>query len=127
MEDKKQEAIEKAYSKLGMPVPEFSDENGWTGVSIFQLANVSEILYETKTDGKTCIARPISLKGLENNNGWISINSEDDLPKENGNYWVIGFGLDHPIIEYYFKEEKHTWLKVVTHYQPVIEPSKPIY
>ena len=58
---------------------------------------------------------------------WIKIESEDDLPKEENGYWVIGNnGLDG-IMHF---EKSFNWLKEwkeVTHYQPVIRPKPPIY
>ena len=41
-------------------------------------------------NGSDLIYRPKSLANIENNNGWISINSESDLPKTiNGGLWEI--------------------------------------
>jgi hypothetical protein len=40
--------------------------------------------------------RPKSLDGIENNNGWIKIESKDDLPKK-GKYW--GFTKDKKYIQ----------------------------
>ena len=39
---------------------------------------------ERKFNGVVYSYRPKSLQGIENNNGWIKIESEKDLPKEKG-------------------------------------------
>lgn len=62
----------------------------------------------------------------ETNNGWIKIESEDDLPK-------IDFHT-----QYWLSDGKSTWIETitlnhkigrekVTHYQPIIKPQPPIY
>ena len=68
-----------------------------------------------------------------NNNGWIKIESESDLPKESGEYWTyekngsidIRFFMYMPKIwdihEMEFEQPN------VTHYQPITKPLKPIY
>jgi hypothetical protein len=78
--------------------------------------------------------RPKSLAGIETNNGWTCIESEDDLPKEKGDYWVIWDG--RIVITYWYgkdnqyadlEKQNRDWMKVVTHYQPIIKPLPPIY
>lgn len=132
MKTAKNKAISEAYQALGMSVPEHSDENGWVGVSVLQLAHVQELFYETKTDGKTLMARPILLSGLETNNGWIRIESEEDLPKEDCEYHLGYFKEDVS-----FFMSRSTWglkqaihcLKneMYTHWRPVFNPNPPIY
>ena len=39
---------------------------------------------ERKFNGVVYSYRPKSLHGIENNNGWVKIESEEDLPKEKG-------------------------------------------
>lgn len=56
------------------------------------------------------------------NNGWIKIKSEKDLPTENGFYWTInkkGLIFQNHIEDI---EPFHH-----THYQPIVKPLKPIY
>ena len=72
--------------------------------------------------------RPKSLQGIENNNGWIKINSEDDLPKE-GHYWIVTKGgdiTDSPKNNDIFNDDNY-WLSEITHYQPIEKPKPPIY
>lgn len=73
--------------------------------------------------------RPISLKGIEDNNGWIKIESEDDLPKKRGTFWTFIEGKEVVMntfntfddMEFTFDNGK------VTHYKPLIKPNEPIY
>lgn len=62
------------------------------------------------------------------NNGWIKIESEEDLPKENGEYWTIRKnGI--MIKEHFYLSNPLNWIKYynVTHYQPIVKPLPPIY
>jgi hypothetical protein len=79
---------------------------------------------------------PKSLQGISNNNKWVRIESEADLPKETDKYWVMRNGVidigtySLPYNkwmcsgQYYFATLGD--LKI-THYQPIIKPLKPIY
>lgn len=97
-------------------------------------------------------AIPFELIGIENNNGWIKIESEDDLPKEKELFRFIPcnkfenefigwidfekqevFFID---FKYYkvlkdgnrYSSETNAWLtNQITHYQPIEKPKHPIY
>jgi len=81
--------------------------------------------------------RPIILKGIENNNGWIKIESEADLPKDNyGTYHVISRNnifINKPknqnTDDYWLNDnqKKTYWLKEYSHYQPIQKPNPPLY
>lgn len=79
--------------------------------------------------------RPASLKGLEENNGWIKIKGKNDLPKSEGEYWVIcKFFRESEFEKRIYPNNKFSdevnqdwWLKFVTHYQPVIKPDLPLF
>ena len=81
-------------------------------------------------NGFDLIYRPKYLKGIENNNGWISINSEDDLPKESDTYWCI---LNDNATMLWFDFEDKEFEKEIyhnlkpTHYQPINKPQSPLY
>ena len=64
---------------------------------------------------------------FHNNNGWIKINEEKDLPvNEMEYYWVIGENYSiHQVI--FHEGITDIWLSRYSHYQPVIKPEKPIY
>lgn len=77
--------------------------------------------------------RPKSLKGIENNNGWIKIESEADLPKEEKDYWVVDsdgevficfFDTDYKAFKGYFHYDQNG---KITHYQPIEKPKPPLY
>lgn len=65
------------------------------------------------------------------NNGWIKIESEDDLPKGGGDYWV--FNNNKANIAVYYKDallweyELYEYTIKPTHYQPIIKLQPPIY
>lgn len=59
-------------------------------------------------------------------NNWIKIESENDLPMESKNYWVVN--AEGKIVEMeYFTKHKSFTEEEITHYQPIIKPLKPIY
>ncbi|MNK26422.1 hypothetical protein D3C87_447580 [compost metagenome] len=75
--------------------------------------------------------RPKSLAGIETNNGWTRIGSEDDLPKEDGTYyvmtkdgmkslyWMSGMGKRYNVKK---------WMEYKpTHFQKEVIPPPPIY
>lgn len=72
------------------------------------------------------VFRPKSLQGIENNNGWICIESEEDLPKEDCIYWVV---KDNSITEMENWEITLNFhnKRNLTHYQPIEKPKPPIY
>ena len=79
--------------------------------------------------------RPQSLAGIENNNGWIKIESEDDLPKLTINYHVLKNGTLTEVLyagkNRWFVNGRNypltTEIAEITHYQPIIKPQPPIY
>ena len=78
---------------------------------------------ETNKDLKN---RPKSLQGIEDNNGWIKVESEADLPKESYNYWVFqNDGLIQSMKEYELNKKYYNI--EATHYQPIQKPKPPIY
>ena len=73
--------------------------------------------------------QPSILAGIYNNNGWIKIESEENLPKERCAVWtfitekevVMNTFNTFDDMEFTFDNGK------VTHYQPIIKPKPPIY
>lgn len=136
----KEEVIKEAWGdlySLGVGI----DENGWLRGDY--LENKTKDILKTKDcievkrramhdlgfyDSSIEIFRPKSLKSIENNNGWIRINSEEDLPK-NGNYWVIynDDTISDCVKENELFEDDEYWLKNITHYQPINKPQPPLY
>lgn len=78
--------------------------------------------------------RPISLQGVEDNNGWIRIESEEDLPKDFCSCWVQVDGVIINVTLYYHPINKTFTDNMITqnynhfsHYQPIIKPKTPLY
>ena len=136
METNKQKAIREAYGEYWEQVKDYVDENGWCSEpSTFTIAVLFFCMkheFTTHGDIKNNYMkswRPISLKGIENNNNWISILSESDLPSENCDCYIEHKdGNIH--IDRYFSTEKmfdaHHW-KYIVAYIPIPQPNKRIY
>lgn len=133
----KQEAIRKAWLKHGIPYNDkIIDDEG------FLLADnkedvpefITKFYMETKYryDRKSFQFslrgfRPIELQNISTNNGWIRIESEDDLPKEYGYYFVVDLIGDGVSVVSFNPDNKASWIDLVTHFQPIVKPEKPIY
>jgi len=126
----KQEVIKKAYGEHWETVKDYVYENGW-----FEVKKVVGSFWETKLELDVVESprrvRPKSLQGIENNNGWIKIESEADLPKEEVDYWCINMGVLEHLTFYQgkFYDESHSYnpITYITHYQPIQKPLKPLY
>lgn len=135
----KQQAIKKAYGDKYDTFKDEMDEDGW-------------VVYDTKhkhhpewhgneefldwycPDFDYDKFRPKSLRGLENNRGWISV--DDRLPEESGvlHQWVslkdgsIHFAKWQILLDNW--EIPGIGIPSsgsVTHWQPVVKPEAPIY
>ena len=129
----KQEAIKKAYGEYWETVKDYVDGNGWCSArrSIVFEKIISKLSWQTKV-GNQYLLRPSSLQGIENNNGWIRIESESDLPKEGMHHSILldrecinGY-RNYDIIVFYEVNSRYR-KKEISHYQPIEEPLKPIY
>src|SRR5690606_34580493 len=70
--------------------------------------------------------RPKSLQGIEDNNGWIKVESEADLPKDSYNYWIFqNDGLIQSMKEYELNKKYYNIR--ATHYQQIEKPKPPLY
>ena len=99
--------------------------------------NVGEVI--TEYHWREASELILQLEG--DNNSWIKIESEDDLPKETTDCFVVNhYGIE--ILRYYVSGDgincwydedretpiRHKWvLDSITHYQPIIKPKPPIY
>ena len=114
----KQEAIKKAYSEYYI----HADKNGWIRYLIYCPSDLGIENYDDMDGFWRCK----SLQGIENNNGWIRIESEDDLPKESFNYWIFQSDLRAVTMKDFYYNKKYYGVKA-THYRPIVKPLKPLY
>lgn len=127
------EKIKEAYGEYWDEVKTSIDENGWCKLNVSQKEPINNFAHHGKTewmpiDGKVCW-RPKSLQGIEDNNGWTKINSEDDLHLVIDTYWVIdSFGCVE-LFNYCGKNDSSyiLWKTRFTHYQKIIKPKPPLY
>lgn len=145
----KQEVIQQHYIDLLNADKFFKlkphiDEDGWCLMFDEKGEKVSltfkELGFEKDPLGKTVAGgltqkghkwRPKSLEGIESNNGWTRIESEEDLPKEDGTYyvmtkdgmkslyWMSGMGKRYNVKKWMEYKPTHYLLEVV--------PKPPIY
>jgi hypothetical protein len=125
----KQEKIREEWGELWETVKDYVDENGFVNcvknkkIKLISFFHVSEIEFNGN------LVRPKSLSGIENNIGWIKIESKDDLPKENGYFMCLY--QDGEIIPHHFsinsEFDRELFLQEFTHYQPIVKPKPPIY
>jgi hypothetical protein len=124
MENKKQQAIRKAYGCSYEVVKSFIDEDGWYKWTEECPVNlvISGFDYNKNTDAH----RPKDLQGIENNNGWISIDFGSDIPTDSYNYWIMqSDGIITTLKEH--EGNMKYWDIQATHYKPIIKPLPPVY
>jgi len=129
----KQDKIREAYGIHWEEVKDQVDENGWLdGKGNHKgLVGLTMKVYDPY-DSKYCYwKRPVSLSGIENNNGWIKIESKQDLPSKKGLYMVCI--NNNPIIGII---ENTTFIKhlyecpeqgILTHFKEHFPEKHPIY
>jgi len=146
----KQEKIQEAYGTYWEELKNRVDENGWFKVSDYrermsfiETANDSGFLiynhfFTGKCEGGIDYLRPASISGIQHNNGWIKIESESDLPKEDCRCEFIRFsgkqlyGRFENIMGGLFVDESMIFehpdrTESTTHWKPILTSVKPIY
>lgn len=129
----KAEAIRKAYGEYWEEVKDelhqgmyicLIDERSstvfWNGI-VMMIHDFNNHLYAPK-----------SLQGIENNKGWIRIESEDDLPKEAGWFEVTNNNPDVFFFSTAFAFDLEDLIELyergdITHYKRIERSEKPIY
>lgn len=87
-----------------------------------------DLLTIDKRERKLFEIRPKSLQGIETNNGWVKVESEDDLPKEKCDLLVYPEFENQFVFHFYNdKKCKEVLMQNHTHYQPIEKPKPPIY
>ncbi len=146
----KQEFIKNTYINLGFNWElshSFVDENGWVYFKIDSSGISNNLNYhdDFKIDRADVDIKAVwyvrnyfywrirTLKDIDDNNGWIKINSIDDLPKpENGfDYYQILI-KDKEIIsvdDYWAKDKRkdQEWLVNYSHYKEIPKTDLPLY
>lgn len=124
----KQEKIRDAYKEVGLPFPEnIIYDNGWSNIKPTQYQLLYDKCDVLKLTNHVHKIRPKSLQGIEDNNGWIKIKSEDDLPKKGTNcHFILKNGVCGVFVDI-GDSEYLTLRNRGTHYQPIVKPKPPIY
>lgn len=126
-EEKIQEAYGDCWEYLHVAARKCAlKNNGWISQIIEHAPDELDLEFENMA------YRPKSLQGIENNNGWIKIESEEDLPKSVNVMYRIGmflndgrFHQDKNLCNHKTALEALSWN--YTHYQAVTESYPPIY
>lgn len=136
----KEEKIKEAYGDLWEKVKDNIDTDGFVQFKIISHGVTNKMHYEwdfdldylsVETSGYSPDIkwRPVSLSGIETNNGWTKIESEEDLPKHmiGCDFIVSGIGFCGYFVDGNFYEATGRLRKNVTHYQPFEKRKYPIY
>lgn len=128
MKTEKQKVIEKAYGSNFLTVFPWVDENGKFNLRSRKLIEIDNLMKDfTKNDliqevvnGQLEVyIRPKTLEGIEDNNGWIKIDNEEQYNE-----------LFNDFYEWYNIKKKESWIgdleyySKATHYR-IIQPNKP--
>ena len=122
----RQEKIREAYGEHFETVKDYLNEDGRLRITDCKKIGNLPVNFEVLD---TYYVRPKSLAGIENNNGWVKIENEDDLPKENIDC-LICFSNNEIKCDRFLVNHKNfikNHYKYITHYQPIIKPKPPIY
>ena len=133
----KEEVIKTEWEKLDKKAK--YDYLGWSLDMYDERDENNEIdftVYSRKiVNGYFIVIRPKSLQGIENNNGWIKIESEADLSKEiidcffydNVEKAVVCGNYNSDFKKFNWSAFFVEWSEQITHYQPINKPKPPIY
>lgn len=131
----KAEAIRKAYGEYWERFhTEIQEEviqlDGWLDWLSLNDLDIGELFFKIFNDIDIDFdydkerLRPKSLKGIETNNGWQRIDSEEDLPRHK--VWLTDGNRiwDGHLFTAFSDERMNT---MATDWQPIVKPEKPIY
>lgn len=125
----KQEIIKQAYGKYYPQLERCLDENGWSNNWNHFISVESRIFQPEEIEKNGKCWRPKSLQGIEDNNGWIKIESEEDLPKNKG--YFLCLYEDGDVIPHHFSInsdfDRVLFLEEFTHYKKIEQQKPPIY
>ncbi|WBS75665.1 hypothetical protein PF438_04055 [Elizabethkingia meningoseptica] len=132
-QNSKNNAIKAAYGEywagLSNEQQKYALENeGWIKVTPSQYH--MDMFSRLKLNKNTHSVRPKSITGIRNNNSWTRIESEEDMPKEVGTYWVFNKITGKTERRFYVPTNKNDIIffrSNYTHYQPIEVPKPPIF
>lgn len=108
----------------------FIKENGW--ININESEGYTGYLMGSDLEVNFPFLRLKSLQGIEDNNGWIKIESEEDLPTETNTYHFTSRHTGKMMKDYFTADSKvsgfrNCFFKLYSHYQPIKDPEPAIY
>ena len=128
----KQDVIKAAYGIDFENMKDFIDENGWC-----RNRKICGFFTKLKTFQKHPMVnywfRPLSLKNIENNNGWFNVDLETDLPVNKiechfiDKYSIIYLGFYHPIAKEFRSGNRCFEFQEISHYSAIEKPNLPVY
>lgn len=123
----KEEKIKEAWGEYYDGVKQYLSDRGFPEVNRYSRNYIDKNISKTNQDR---IAEKLII--INHNNGWIKIESEDDLPKHKGNYFVYTHNKEIETVyaDGDISSMEHTsksWIRNFTHYQPIEKPKPPIY
>jgi len=132
-ETKKQEAIRLAYGDYWKHWKWSINQNGFLITDLPLPNEMHLVLKLNRITGSFYL--PNDLTGIFNNNNWISIESESDIPTDDEPIWVMIDGLELPELvqpnssedEYRGSDNFIYKSRHITHYQPIVKPKPPVY
>ena len=124
----KETKIKEAYGEYSDIALGLCGENGWIEKSKYY----TYFPQDTQVSQYGQFKRPKSLQGIEDNNGWIRIESKEQLlllDKENEgfNMFFVKDKKGYISIDRLGKVRAGRWFSSYTHYQQIIKPQPPIY
>jgi hypothetical protein len=123
----KQEVIKKAYGESYDALKDDINENGFVDcvknrkISLIPFFDVSEIEFNGH------LSRPNSLKGIENNNGWVKIYHHNDLPQFECACWWMDKNSGLILGRFIFNGHFDFIMENATHYKIISTTELPIY
>ncbi|WP_233860880.1 hypothetical protein [Tenacibaculum piscium] len=124
----KKDLIKKAYGDSFIALEKHINENGFVNcvknnskISLIPYFEVSEIEFKGNE------VRPKSLKGIENNNGWVKIYRENDLPQFDCNCWWLDKKDGLVLGKFILEGSKSFVMKNATHYKIIKDTELPLY
>ena len=123
----KEEVIKKAYGESWEILKDYINQNGFINcvknrkLSLIPYFEVSQIEFKENE------ARPKVLKGIENNNGWVKIYCENDLPQFDCHCWFMNKRQRLVNGRFLVEGRIDFLMKNATHYKIVADPELPLY